>query len=106
RRARRRRVTPRQTSNWKRDARPEVGELLRLRPGNLRQLAALHDVDAVGTLREDALPCAERPAFVPRIARELLRPAGDDVVRAEDVLASLFCRDRRDTGGRGLRGKG
>ena len=76
-RARGRRVTPRQPADRERDARPEVRQLLRHRTRNLRQLAALHDVDAVRALGKHALARAERPALVAGIGAELLRPAGE-----------------------------
>ena len=105
RRAGRRRVTPRQAADRKRDARPEIRQLLRHRTRNLRQLAALHDVDAVGAFGKHTLPGAKRPALVARIARQLLRPAGHDFVRAEDVLAALFGRHRGDPCRARLRGE-
>ena len=40
---------------------PRSRQLLRHRTRDVRQLAALHDVDAVGALGEHALARAERP---------------------------------------------
>src|SRR5262249_33879515 len=103
RRAGGRRISPRQASDRKRDARPEIGQLLGLRTRDLRELAALDNIDAVGAFREHTLPSAKRPPLVARIARKLLRPAGHDVVRAKDILTALFGRDRGHTSGRRLR---
>ena len=103
-RARGRRVTPRQPADRERDARPEVRQLLRHRARNLRQLAALHDVDAVGAFGKHALARAERPALVAGLVLSFFGQPGNDFVRAEDVLPALLRRHRGDTGRRGLRG--
>ena len=47
-----------------------------------------------GTLGEHALPGAERPPFVPLDRREILRPVGNHLVGAEDVLAAFLARHR------------
>ena len=89
RRARDRRVAHRQADDRELDARPDLRQAPRLRPLDDRQLAALQHEDAVRALGEHALPRAPRPALVARQRRQRLRPVGDDVVGAEDVLAAL-----------------
>ena len=93
-RARRRRIPPRQPADRELEVRPELRKVDRLGPAERGQLAALQDEDAVGTLGEHALPGAERPPFVPLDRREILRPVGNHLVGAEDVLAAFLPRHR------------
>ena len=100
-----RRVAPRQPADREEDARPHVAQLLRHRPLDVRQLAVLNGVDAIGTLGEHARSGAERPRLVTRNGREILWPAGDDVVATEDVLAALLVRNSRNRRDAALSGR-
>ncbi len=92
-------VAPRYLSHRERQA----GADLRHRPcrgtHHQRQLAALHHVDAVGTLGEHSLCRAPRPVFVAgKAGRHRFRPVGHHFVRTGNVEAAFFARHRRKPG--------
>src|SRR5258705_6768965 len=93
RRACRRRVTPRETTDWELDVRTELRQLDRLRPLNIRQQPALQDEYAIRRLGEGEFTRAPRPLFEPGQRADWLRPVRDDVVGAERILAALFTGD-------------
>src|SRR4029077_14472078 len=68
RRARRRRVAPRQAPYREFGVRAELRQLDLFGPLDVRQFAALQDEHAVGALREHALARAPRPLLVARQA--------------------------------------
>src|SRR5262249_11792093 len=86
------RVAPGQTEIRELDVGPELRQFDRLRPRDVRQLAAAQAEAPIRVFSEDALPRAPRPLLVAGQAGNRLGPVRDDVVRAEDVLAAGLAR--------------
>ena len=70
----------------------------RLRPREVRQLAAREQVHAIRVLGEDALRRAGGPLLVARQRADILRPARHDFVRARDSCAPMAPGTARNAG--------
>ena len=88
-------------ADGKGEAGADLGHAAGLGLGNVGQLAALEDEDAVGTFGEDAFHRAPGPLLVAGEGGEILGPIGDRLVGAEGVLTADFAGDGGDAGGRG-----
>ncbi len=92
------RIAPRQPADWELDVRPQLRQLDRLRPLDVRQQPALQDEHVVRRFGEDEFAGAPRPLLEPGQLADWLGPVRHDVVGAERILPALFARDRGETG--------
>src|SRR5262249_36107088 len=83
-------VAPRKPCKRELHVRSDVGQQYRLRPRNVRQLAATEQINGIRTFGEEPPGAAISPFLVARQRTEILRPAFYDFVGTGNIL----CTDR------------